>query len=122
ERMIWFFWSVVNGSPRPRFTWKLEKDGSVRVSTSDKPSQVRLWQATNPEKRDFRLETIGKAYTATELKDEGGVYVARVAKPAKGFTAYFVELTFPSGGKYPFKFTTQVWVTPDVLPYPKFVP
>jgi PhoPQ-activated pathogenicity-related protein len=123
ESMIAFYESVVKGAPRPRFSWKQEKDGSVRIVTSDRPSQVRLWQATNPEKRDFRLETIGKAYTATELKDEGGgVYVARVSKPAKGFTAYFVELAFPSGGKYPFKFTTQVWVTPDILPYPKFVP
>jgi len=44
--------------------------------------------------------------------------VAKVAKPASGFTAYFVELTFPSSMKYPFKFTTAVRVTPDVLPFP----
>jgi PhoPQ-activated pathogenicity-related protein len=122
ESMIAFHESVVKGTPRPRFSWKREKDGSVRVSTTDKPSQVRLWQATNAEKRDFRLETIGKAYSATELKDDGGgVYAAKLARPPRGFTAYFVELTFPSGGKYPFKFTTQVWVTPDILPYPKYV-
>jgi PhoPQ-activated pathogenicity-related protein len=123
ESMIAFYDSVVKGTRRPRFSWKLEKDGSVRVSTTDKPTQARVWQATNPEKRDFRLETIGKVYTATELKDDGsGVYTAKIAQPPKGFTAYFVELTFPSGGKYPFKFTTQVWVTPDTLPYPKYVP
>jgi PhoPQ-activated pathogenicity-related protein len=123
ESMIAFHDSVVKGTPRPRFSWKLEKNGSVRVTTTDKPSQVRLWQATNTEKRDFRLESIGKAYSATELQDNGtGVYVAKVPRPPKGFTAYFIELTFPSGGKYPFKFTTQVWVTPDILPYPKYVP
>jgi PhoPQ-activated pathogenicity-related protein len=123
ESMIAFHESVVKGTPRPRFSWKRDKDGSVRVSTTDKPTQVRLWQATNPDKRDFRLETIGNAYSATELKDDGaGVYVAKPAGPPKGFTAYFVELTFPSGGKYPFKFTTQVWVTPDILPFPKYVP
>ena len=27
-------------------------------------------------------------------------------------------LTFPSGGKYPFKFTTAVRITPDTLPFP----
>ncbi len=122
ESMIAFYDSVVKGTPRPRFSWNMGKDGTVRVTTSGKPSQVQLWQATNPEKRDFRLETIGKAYHATELKGDGGVYVVKVPRPAKGFTAYFVELTFPSGGKYPFKFTTQVWVTPDILPYPKYVP
>jgi hypothetical protein len=30
---------------------------------------------------------------------------------------YFIELTFPSGGLYPFKFTTGVRVVPDVLPF-----
>jgi hypothetical protein len=29
-----------------------------------------------------------------------------------------VEMTYPSGGKYPFKFTTAVRVAPDTLPYP----
>jgi len=41
-----------------------------------------------------------------------------VEKPEKGWSAYFVEMTYPSGGKYPFKFTTAVRVTPDTLPYP----
>jgi hypothetical protein len=40
-----------------------------------------------------------------------------VEKPATGFTAYFVELVYDSGGPYPFKFTTEVSVIPDVLPY-----
>ena len=39
------------------------------------------------------------------------------AAPEKGWTAYFVEMTFPSGGKYPFKFTSEVSVVPDVLPF-----
>lgn len=45
-------------------------------------------------------------------------YVGKVEKPTSDWTAYFVELTFPSKGKYPFKFTTVVRVTPDTLPYP----
>jgi PhoPQ-activated pathogenicity-related protein len=40
-----------------------------------------------------------------------------VPKPAKGWTAFFVELTFASGGRYPLKFTTAVRVLPDTLPY-----
>ena len=49
-------------------------------------------------------------------------WVARVPAPAKGWTAFFVELTFPSGGKYPFKFTTAVRVLPDTLPFAAPVP
>src|SRR5205823_5647673 len=36
ESMIAFYDSVVRGTARPRFSWKLHKDGSVRVSTTDK--------------------------------------------------------------------------------------
>jgi PhoPQ-activated pathogenicity-related protein len=84
---------------------------------------VKLWQATNAESRDFRLEKIGAAYTATPITASGdGTYVARVEKPVKGWTAYFVEVTYPSEGKYPLKFTTGVHVTPDVYAHPPFKP
>ena len=118
ESLIAFYDAFLRNQPSPKFSWKLEKDGSIRVKTTDKPAEVKLWQATNPSARDFRLMTIGPAYQSTVLNEEGSSYIARVAKPAKGWTAYFVELTFPSGGKYPFKFTTPVRVEPDVLPYP----
>ena len=39
-----------------------------------------------------------------------------------GAIAFFVELTFPSGGRYPFKETTAVRVIPDTLPYPPPTP
>ncbi len=123
ESLIAYYDSVLRGTPRPKFSWKFEKDGTIRVKATDKPTEVKLWQANDPEARDFRLEKIGPAYKSTVLSDQGnGTYVAKVAKPEKGFTAYFVELTFPSGGKYPFKFTTGVRVTPDVLPYPSYKP
>jgi hypothetical protein len=35
------------------------------------------------------------------------------AKPLAGWTAFFIELTYPSGGKYQFKFTTAVRIVPD---------
>jgi PhoPQ-activated pathogenicity-related protein len=113
-----FFESVVTGTARPRFSWKFEKDGSITVQTKDQPTEVKLWQATNSKARDFRLEKIGPAYKSSVVTAEkAGVYRARVAPPAEGYTAYFVELTFPSGGKNPFKMTTGVRVTPDKLPF-----
>jgi len=119
ETLDAFYESIQKGTPRPRFTWKMEKDGSITVNTKDKPTEVRLWHATNAKARDFRLDIIGKAYTSELLQPvKEGTYVGRMAKPDAGFTAYFVEMTFPSGGKYPFKFTTGVRVTPDVLPFP----
>jgi len=106
----------------PEFSWTLEKDGSIKVKSKTAPSEVKLWQATNPSARDFRVETLGRKYTSTVLTDQGGgIYVGKVPEPAQGWTAFFVELTFSNGGAAPFKFTTQVHVLPDVLPY-KFVP
>jgi PhoPQ-activated pathogenicity-related protein len=79
---------------------------------------VNLWQATNPKARDFRLVSIGPAYRKSALASAGdGVYVARVEKPPEGWTAFFVELIFQSGGPTPYKFTTQVHIVPDVLPH-----
>ncbi len=113
-----FFASIVNGAPRPQFTWKLE-DSRIVVDTKTLPTAVKLWQATNPDARDFRLEKIGPAYHSTDLKPVApGRYVAELSRPARGYTAYFVELTYPSESKYPFKFTTGVKVVPDVEPYP----
>jgi len=110
--------AVVKGTKTPQFSWTLEDDGSIRVLHQDQPDAVKLWQATNPDARDFRLETIGAAWQSSDLKDVGGgVHVAKVAKPEKGWTAFFAELTYGSGTATPFKFTTQVRVVPDVKPF-----
>ena len=126
DGVVAFYDMVVRQQPRPEFTWKCEEDGSIRVTPgTKKPSEVKLWQATNPEHRDFRLEAIGPAYRATKLRAQrDGTYVVKVKRPAKGWTAYFVELTYATGGKYPLKFTTGVRVAPDTLPFaaPKHSP
>ena len=119
DSLVAFYDAFLRGQPRPKFFWKFEKNGDIRVASIDKPSEVKLWAAHNPEHRDFRLMTIGKAYQGSVLTSRGdNVYIGHVDKPEKGWTAFFVEMTYPSGGKYPFKFTTAVRVTPDTLPYP----
>src|SRR5262249_54334258 len=110
--------AVLKGKRLPQFAWKMESDGSIRVKTEDKPTDVNVWQATNSKARDFRLESIGPAYKKSALPSRGeGEYLAKVDKPPTGWTAFFVELTFDSGEKTPYKFTTQVSIVPDVLPH-----
>ena len=109
--------SIIAGSPRPQYDWHWDGD-AVRVRSSAQPLSVKLWQAHNPRARDFRLQTIGPAFRSTELIDQGGnTFVARVAPPAHGFTAGFVELTYATLREDVFTVTTDVRVTPDVLPY-----
>jgi PhoPQ-activated pathogenicity-related protein len=117
ETMIAFFQGVTSGTPRPRFSWTKEKDGAIVVRTVDRPAEVKLWQASNPKARDFRVDVIGRGYTSTTLTGSHGVYKAKAPNPEQGFSAYFVELTYPGPGKYPYKFTTEVSIVPDVLPF-----
>mgnify|MGYP001018560134 CR=1 FL=1 len=118
ESLTAFYDAVLHGRPRPRFSWTKARDGSLTVKVQDRPRQVNVWQAVNPDARDFRVDTIGKTYRSSALaKAKDGTYVARVPAPQKGFAAFFVELEYDSGGKYPFKFTTEVSVVPDKLPY-----
>jgi PhoPQ-activated pathogenicity-related protein len=118
ETLSAFYASIVKGTPRPAFSWTFDKDGSIKVVSQVRPDTVLQWAATNPDGRNFRLDAIGPAYTSTALTPSGpNTWVARVPKPAKGWTAFFVELTFASGGRYPLKFTTAVRVLPDTLPY-----
>lgn len=118
DSLLAFYQSVITGGKRPAYSWTQADDGTLTVTSVDKPVAVRLWQAHNPETRDFRVEHLGKAYTSTDLQAQAdGTYVGRVETPASGFTAFFVELEYASGFATPFKFTTQVSVVPDTLPF-----
>jgi PhoPQ-activated pathogenicity-related protein len=118
ESAFAFFEAIVGGRPRPKFSWSFGPDGSIHVNAETLPSAVVLWQAENPVARDFRLEAIGPAYRCSALEERGnGVYIAKPPEPAQGWVAYFIELTFPSGGLFSFKFTTGVRMAPDVLPF-----
>ncbi len=119
ETLLACYNAVLTQAHLPRFSWTTAADGALRVQTIDPPAAVKLWQATNPDARDFRLETLGPVWTSTDLADEGhGVYVGRVPKPPKGWTAFMVELTYkPQDGPVPFKFTTQVNVAPTTMPF-----
>ena len=112
-----FYTSVVNRTPRPKVTWTAAT-GALRITTSAAPKSAKLWSATNPHARDFRLETFGKQWAAAPLTPIGpNTWEVRVPEPAKGWTAYFGEFTFDVGAKAPLTVTTDVHVTPESLPF-----
>jgi PhoPQ-activated pathogenicity-related protein len=116
--IIAFYQMIIADKPRPQMTWTFQDDGSIRVQSDLTPRRVTLWQASNPNTRDFRVDTIGKAYTSTELKREAdGSWIGRAATPEKGWTASFVEAAYDSGGPFPFEVSTGVRVLPEALPY-----
>lgn len=119
SNMASFYNAILTNTPRPTFSWSKAADGSLEVRCETKPTQVLLWQATNPEGRDFRLEKIGKAYVSSPVTEsEPGVYRAAAPATEKGWTAYFLEMEFPNPSfESPFKFTTGICITPDTYPF-----
>jgi PhoPQ-activated pathogenicity-related protein len=123
QSLLAFYWAQLNNKKLPELTWDLEGNGKYSAKTSVQPKSVKLWQATNPNARDFRLESLGPVYQSTDLTESGhGSYSGKVEKPEKGFTAYFVEFTYDIGAPTPLKLTTEVRVTPDVLPFKGKIP
>jgi len=114
-----FAWmdALLNGRPRPRFYWRIDRgSGETLLHALDRPAEVRLWRAVNEKARDFRVATLGPdAWKSERISGTNGIYRVK-PEPAAGWTAYFLELTFDSGGPFPFRFTTEVVVTPDTMP------
>jgi PhoPQ-activated pathogenicity-related protein len=108
----------VNGKKVPDFSWKRGSDGNVRVTSAVRPKAVKLWQANNPNTRDFRLEVVGPAWWPTTLDAAAdGSFTGGIPAPAKGWSAFMIELTYDIGAPVPIKMTTPVWVAPDKLPH-----
>lgn len=115
--------AIIRKKAMPEFTWELPSPGVIRINAKTRPAKVKLWTATNPDARDFRMDVLGPAYREREMPvSEDGQYEVRFEKPTKGWTAGFVELTFPND-PVPHKLTSGVTVVPDTLPFKdKFVP
>lgn len=121
--LLAFYWAQINGKQLPELTWTLDGKGNYEAKSSVKPAAVKLWQATNPNARDFRLETIGQAWKSTDLAADASHSVkGTVNAPAQGWTGYMVEFTYDIGAPAPLKLTTEVRVTPDRLPFAGKVP
>jgi PhoPQ-activated pathogenicity-related protein len=113
----WYL-AIVGDLPRPAVSWQRDGD-SLTVQASPPPLAARLWQATNPQARDFRIDAIGTAWQPAGLAPVGeGTYAVSVPPPQSGWTAYFVELVYspPRPGLCEV-YSTRVFVTPEVRPF-----
>ena len=119
ETLLAWHHVTINQTPKPRFDWTHPIPGVAKVTLTDRPKAVKLWQATNPHRRDFRLETLGAVWTSTDLTpNANGELTVSIDAPSAGWTAYMVECTYDVGAPTPLKLTTDVRVVPDTYPYP----
>jgi len=118
-----FFQAQLMGGKLPRYPWEFVGDNTISVTPLTTPQSAKVWFASNPFERDFRLKTLGPVWESQTLyRDNKGKYTATVPMPSAGWTGFFIELqyTSPILG-VPYVFTTPVRVIPDVPglgPYP----
>lgn len=118
ESLDAWYHAIVHNVQIPRYSWDVADDGTITVLSLERPSKVLLWQAFNSEDRNFMQAQIGRAYQSSPLSEvEPGVYKIKLAPPETGYTAYYIELEFESGMKFPFKFSTGTKIVPDVTEY-----
>ena len=111
---------VLDNKTSPQITWNMEGQNTLRIVPTTPPKQVRLWQATNPNGRDFRLELLGPAWSSQILTaNPDGSYSGTVQQPPNGWTAFFIDATFATAGDIePDQvYSTGIQIIPDILPF-----
>lgn len=107
-----WYQTFINKTRRPTIRWK-QQNTKLLVTTDLTPIAVNLWQTTNTEARDFRMETTGRSWKSIPLAFRSdGQYLVEVKPPNKGWTAYFVEFQYANSG-FTQTYTTRVFITPD---------
>jgi PhoPQ-activated pathogenicity-related protein len=118
QGLIAWYQLQLEHAPRPVISWQIDQYGVLEVSSDQKPMVAKLWQAFNPEARDFRYPVLGKAWKSRVITpDREGVYRVRLEVPEQGYNAFLVELTLPGMAGQPQVYTTSVFITPDDEPF-----
>ncbi|WP_334040927.1 PhoPQ-activated pathogenicity-related family protein [Burkholderia ambifaria] len=106
---------IQRGAALPELDAKLQQTGhgtTIKLKLREQPRRLLLWQAENPNARDFRY-ACGIRYTSTPVgfADAPPLRIP-VEKPASGWRAYFVEATFDDG----FVATSPTYILGDGYP------
>ena len=108
-----FYHTVINGTPRPQFTWDLKRDAkqaTLSVDSKDKPEKIEIWQAA-ADTRDFR----DAKWSGSPMSNgEPGKYTGSIPLPEKGFAALHARLTFKGALGQEYALSTNVEVLGDV--------
>ncbi|MDX1642087.1 MAG: PhoPQ-activated protein PqaA family protein, partial [Balneolaceae bacterium] len=123
QSLIAYYNYILNQESIPEFDWTANMSGfQIRLNPDNLPDKLLLWNAHNPDERDFRLYVIDRIWLARQIEiPPDGNLTIEIDTPDSGFTAWFVEATYDADSDLPFKQTTGVVVTPDVYPFEPFV-
>ena len=121
ESVAAFHFAVTRGLQLPEITWNYVSNDVVDVTFATPPDSITLWQATNEDFRDFRIETLGPGYESTSFDATAISPNTKrrftVDTPSNGWKAWFLEMTYDIGFVRPLKLSTEIRVTPSKLPF-----
>ncbi len=121
ESVAAFHYALTRNIALPKLRWHYLNDRQIDITFDTVPNAIELWEATNSETRDFRMETFGPGYMGTDMEAEGIVasttHRYQVDTPPKGWKAWYLELTYDIGFDAPLKLSTPIRVTPEQLPF-----
>jgi PhoPQ-activated pathogenicity-related protein len=115
DAMLTYYKTIITNTLRPSLSWKLNTQGQLRkiCTKKIKPASVKLWEAVNPDMKDFRLA----AHILYHSKDLTGTcqndfcqYPLEISPPEKGWKAYFVEVSFEGEHAEPLILTTPAYM------------
>lgn len=106
QSLTTFIKRLQQGSALPEVTSAVQ-DGQLNVTFSEMPASVKMWQAVNPQARDFRF-ACDITYQPSVLPASDKLNLT-LPSQEQGWQATFVEATFSDG----YVATTPVYITPD---------
>ncbi|MEX0944319.1 MAG: PhoPQ-activated protein PqaA family protein [Balneolaceae bacterium] len=113
---------IIQDRNLPSFEWSKGNDGfQIQLDPENLPDELLLWNAHNPDGRDFRLYVIDRIWLAREIEiSDSGMITVEISTPDSGYSAWFVEAAYNIDTVTPLKLTTGVVVTPDKYPFEPF--
>jgi len=130
---------ILSQVPRPSMNWTMtadEKSGSITVYTSEPPTKVYVRHADtlDGKRRDWRLITGQKPcptitidgaclhpviwHESDPVQMNPTTYTYSMDAVPNRWRAFLLEVEFRGDGVFPFVFTTQINIIPNVYPFP----
>ena len=121
ETLEAFYGAFIEERPLPSINWEVREQTLV-VRSSTPPKSALLWRAYNPTHRDFRITPDNpdiQNFQSEPVKfycKENCRFEFNMEKTEKGWSAYFVEISFSNRPYADLTFSTRIFIYPEVYP------
>jgi len=124
ENLISFYHTTITDAKIPAFEWSIDGNNIQASVDPEADYTIRLWEAVNPESRDFKSYVVGEeAWKMKELElAADGQYNLSIDLPEAGYKGALLEVIFHPESEFPLILTSGTVVTPDTYPFDPFVP